>query len=173
MSKSLIIAAIGVCLIIPDKPAQAGVLGESTRGAVSGAVVGSLLGGKKGRKRGARVGAVIGLASGVSNERQRRREAEQRAEMARRQAAWSEQQRLEEARISAQREQAMRAQEPDQMLVSETQRSLIRLGYDVGTVGMTNPQLEQAVRNYQRSAGLLETGQMSQELLRHMIANGG
>ena len=62
----------------------------------------------------------------------------------------------------------------DDKLITEIQRSLIKLNLDPGTVGgVLNEKTESAIRTYQTKYNLLETGQPSQELLRHMIRNGG
>jgi len=50
---------------------------------------------------------------------------------------------------------------------------LIRLGFQPGEIGRSGPELTAAVRQYRRSKGLLETGDLSQALLAHMLRNGG
>jgi peptidoglycan hydrolase-like protein with peptidoglycan-binding domain len=60
----------------------------------------------------------------------------------------------------------------NQTLIVETQKSLIRMGYDPGTLGQAGPELTSAVFKYQRNKGLLETGELSQALLTHMLRNG-
>ncbi|MDH5216048.1 MAG: peptidoglycan-binding protein [Gammaproteobacteria bacterium] len=58
-------------------------------------------------------------------------------------------------------------------MIVETQKSLIRLGYDPGPLGQAGAELTGAVMAYQKSKGLLETGDVSQALLTHMLRNGG
>ena len=55
----------------------------------------------------------------------------------------------------------------------ETQKSLIRLGFEPGDIGVSGPALTNAVKEYQKNKGLLETGELSQALLNHLLQNGG
>ena len=108
----------------------------------------------------------------AGDEKKKREVAERRHEQER--AEWQRQKQLEQDRLRQQRQPAQgQAQSADAMLVSETQRSLIRLGYDPGSVGTMNAQTTAAIKSYQAKKGLLETGRPSQELLKHMIKNGG
>ena len=139
-------------------------------GALSGALLGNLVGGRKSARKGAIIGGVIGAASGIaSGQRQR----EQQAEAERRRAEWDAQQNAERARIEEQRAAVAPAVAASQTLIVETQKSLIRMGYDPGALGEAGPALTAAVLKYQKSKGLLETGELSQALLTHMLQNGG
>ena len=108
----------------------------------------------------------------ASEETRKWEDAERRHERER--AEWERQRQLEEDRLRSERQQVQsQSQSTDAMLVSEIQRSLIRLGYDPGPVGTMNPQTTTAIKAYQGSKGLLETGHPTQELLKHMIKHGG
>jgi uncharacterized protein YcfJ len=140
-------------------------------GALGGAILGNMVGGRKAARKGAIIGGVIGATNSIANDQQQRR---QQAEAEQRRAEWEAQQRAEQARI----EQRMAAATPpaavaDQTLIVETQKSLIRMGYDPGRLGQAGPELTAAVLQYQRNKGLLETGELSQALLTHMLRNGG
>ena len=127
------------------------------------------LGGGVGRQLGY-VGKQFFLV-GKAGEEQRKRQAAERRH-AQERAEWERQRQLEQNRLRQERQQSQ-GQSSDAILVSETQRSLIRLGYDPGRVGTMNPQTTEAIKAYQASKGLLETGRPSQELLTHMIKHGG
>jgi hypothetical protein len=47
------------------------------------------------------------------------------------------------------------------------------MGYSPGKLGQAGPELTSAVLQYQKKKGLLETGELSQALLAHMLRNGG
>lgn len=93
--------------------------------------------------------------------------------MERRQAQWTAQKSKEQDRINQQQALVPAKKAPDNTLVVETQKSLIRLGYEPGDIGVAGPALDEAVSSYQKSQGLLETGELSQALLTHMLRNGG
>jgi hypothetical protein len=151
---------------------MAGLFKSPLGSAAVGALIGGIAGGGKGAAIGAAVGGGVGLVGKASDETRKREEAEKRHAQER--AEWQRQKQREQDRLRQERQQAQsQAQSGDAMLVSETQRSLIRLGYDPGPVGTMNPQTTAAIKAYQGSKGLLETGQPSQELLRHMIKHGG
>ena len=140
-------------------------------GALGGALLGNKVGGRKAARKGAIIGGVIGATSSIANDQRQR---QQQAEAQQRRAEWEAQQLAEQARI----EQRMAAATPpaavaDQTLIVETQKSLIRMGYDPGRLGQAGPELTAAVLQYQRNKGLLETGELSQALLTHMLRNGG
>jgi uncharacterized protein YcfJ len=145
---------------------HAGVFDE----ALGGAILGNLVGGRKSARKGAIIGGVIGAAGGIANDQRQR---QQQAEAERRRAEWNAQQVAEQARIEQQRAAAAPVPAADQTLIVETQKSLIRMGYDPGALGQAGPQLSRAVLEYQKSKGLLETGELSQALLTHMLRNGG
>ncbi len=138
-------------------------------GALGGAVLGNMVGGRKAARKGAIIGGVIGAASSVG---QNRRQSEQRAEADARRAQWEAQQQAERQRIEQQRAAAP-AVAANAAIIIETQKSLIRLGYEPGTLGQAGPALTGAIMQYQKSKGLLETGEVSQALLTHMLRNGG
>lgn len=166
----LIVAATVLIALLALQAAQAGVFGAGLGGALRGAIVGDLIGGRDGAEAGAILGGVIGASEAAS---QKKRQKRQRQEAQRRQAEWARQQEAERARIQQQQAAAAPALAANQTLVVETQKSLIRLGYEPGQLGTAGPQLTQAVMNYQKSKGLLETGELSQALLTHMLRNGG
>ncbi|MFD0986757.1 peptidoglycan-binding domain-containing protein [Methyloligella solikamskensis] len=61
-------------------------------------------------------------------------------------------------------------QEASSALVTAVQRELSVRGYDVGDGdGTMTPQTEDAIRQYELSHGLVETGTPSDELLRHIV----
>jgi len=171
---SIVIVAAATIAILTPNPSHSGPLGEALGGALKGAVLGSLIDGRDGAAAGAAIGGAVGLASGIGRENQKRKQAEI-AEQRRKEREELERQRKEEReRLEKERKkEAEETQGYDPVLISEIQRSLIRLGYDPGPVGRMNPKTEEAVRSYQRDKGLLETGNLSQELLKHMIQNGG
>lgn len=151
---------------------QAQVLGRAFGGAVGGAVLGSLVGGRDGAQTGAIIGGVVGLAKGAKEKKQ----MEERQEaMARQQA---ERARIEKEQQIAEIER-LKKQESEQEnfesgTVLEVQKSLMRMGFDPGDItGQMQPATENAIRLYEQKYGLLETGRPSQELLKHMLRNGG
>ena len=152
--------------------AEAGIFKSPLGSAALGAAIGAIAGGGNGAAIGAAVGGGVGLVGKAGDEKKKREAAERQHEQER--AEWQRQKQLEQDRLRRQRQPAQgQAQSADAVLVSETQRSLIRLGYDPGSVGTMNPQTTAAIKAYQGKKGLLETGQPSQELLKHMIKNGG
>jgi len=152
--------------------AKAGIFKSPLGSAALGALIGGIAGGGNGAAIGAAVGGGVGLVGKAGDEKKKREVAER--QHAQERAEWQRQKQLEQDRLRQQRQQTQStAQSGDAMLVSETQRSLIRLGYDTGSVGRMNPQTTAAIKAYQAKKGLLETGQPSQELLKHMIKNGG
>jgi hypothetical protein len=150
----------------------AGIFKSPLGSAALGAAIGAIAGGGNGAAIGAAVGGGVGLVGKAGDEKKKREAAER--QHAQERAEWQRQKQLEQDRLNRQRQQTQgQAQSADVMLVSETQRSLIRLGYDPGPVGTMNAQTTAAIKAYQGKKGLLETGQPSQELLKHMIKNGG
>lgn len=152
-------------------PVQAGgVFGAGLGGAFRGALVGSLIDGRDGAATGAVIGGLIGAGEQASRNKRQRQIAR---ENQRRKAEWAAQQKAEAERIRQQQSAAAPRQAASQTLIIETQKSLIRLGYDPGELGKTGPALTNAVIQYQREKGLLETGELSQALMTHMLRNGG
>ena len=142
--------------------ASAGVFGASLGGALRGAIVGDLIDGRDGAAAGAVIGGLIGAGEAAA-EKKKQEESRQR------QAEWEASQQAEQERIRQQQAEVA----PEQTLRIETQKSLIRLGYDPGEIGEAGPALTDAVMQYQSSKQLLETGELSQPLLAHMLRNGG
>jgi uncharacterized protein YcfJ len=152
--------------------AVAGIFKSPLGSAALGALIGGIAGGGNGAAIGAAVGGGVGLVGKAGDETRKREAAERRHVQER--AEWQRQKQLEQDRLRRERQQTQsQAQSGDTILVSETQRSLVRLGYDPGQVGVMNLQTTTAIKAYQAEKGLLETGQPSQELLKHMIKNGG
>jgi len=154
---------IAVALGIPA--AQAGMFSD----AMGGAILGNMVGGRKAARTGAILGGVIGAANSAG---QKQRQREQQAEAERRRAMWEAEQQAEIRRIEEQRA-AVPPASGDETLIIETQKSLIRLGFEPGPLGQAGPDLTDAIRRYQKSKELLETGDVSQALLTHMLRNGG
>jgi hypothetical protein len=171
---SIVILAVVATWFMAPAPSYSGPFGEALGGALKGAVLGSLVGGRDGAAAGAAIGGAAGLATGIDRENRQRKQAEI-AEQRRKERAELEKQRQKERELQEEErnKEAEETQGYDPMLISEIQRSLIRLGYDPGPVGRMNPKTEEAVRSYQADKGLLVTGNLSQELLKHMIQNGG
>ena len=142
--------------------ASAGVFGASLGGALRGAIVGDLIDGRDGAAAGAVIGGLIGAGEAAA-EKKKQEESRQR------QAEWEASHQAEQERIRQQPAEVA----PEQTLRIETQKSLIRLGYDPGEIGEAGPALTDAVMQYQSSKQLLETGELSQPLLTHMLRNGG
>lgn len=168
--------------------ANAGIFGNAFGGAMQGALLGSLLDGRDGAGAGAAIGAGVGLLTGIGEEA-KKREAEKAAQARyeQRKLAIEERQRAEEVdRLEAQKYRvsdgvpsnlaSIGELQPheNEKLIAEIQRSLIRLEYDPGDIdGRLGDQTIEAIISYQSKVGLLETGQPSQELLKHMVRNGG
>jgi outer membrane lipoprotein SlyB len=151
---------------------HAQILGRGFGGALSGAALGSLVGGRDGAQTGAIIGGVVGLAQGAKEKKQlaARQEAYARQE--------TERQRLEQEKQQAESErhksQDVQGESFESGTVLEVQKSLTRMGFDPGNInGQIQPATENAIRLYQKKHGLLETGKPSQELLKHMLQNGG
>jgi outer membrane lipoprotein SlyB len=171
MKNKLIISfTLLVALALATNLVQAGIFGAGLGGALRGAIVGNLVDGRDGAAAGAVIGGLIGAGEAASREKKER----QRTEAAqKRQAEWQATQQAEQQRIQKQRAVAVPQNSTNQTLVIETQKSLIRLGYEPGDIGDAGPALAGAVKEYQKSKGLLETGELSQPLLTHMLRNGG
>ena len=168
--KATIIAISALAMTVLSGPVDAGIFGAGLGGALRGAMVGSLIGGRDGAGTGAVIGGLIGAGEQASRNR-RQREMQVQAE--RRKAEWAAREQAERQQIRQQQAQAAPRELAGQTIVIETQKSLIRLGYDAGELGQAGPALTNAVIGYQRSKGLLETGELSQALLTHMLRNGG
>ena len=130
------------------------------------------MGGREGAQAGAVIGGVVGLARGAKEKKQieAQREAHAR-QQAERERIQKEQQRAEMER----RKKLESAEEEFETgTVIEIQKSLVRLGFDPGEInGKMDPATENAIRLYEQKYNLLETGRPSQELLKHMLRNGG
>jgi hypothetical protein len=177
---------IGI-LILTTQPASA-FLGEAFGGAMQGALLGSLLDGREGARTGAAIGAGVGLLTGIGREAEQRK-AQEAAQVRyeQRKQAMEQQRRADEAtRWEAEMRQptdgvpsnlaTLGGPQPheDPELITEIQRSLIKLGYDPGEIdGSLSDKTIASIMRYQSARGLLETGQPSRELLKYMLRNGG
>ena len=172
-----IIAALCVSEITPV--AHAGPFGGALGGSIAGGVVGGMINGPIGRIRGSRAGATMGFIGGMADNAARRAQYDAYYHQQAARQQWEAQQH--QARAAAARmqpaQEAPRAtvvQKQSNTLVLETQKALVRLGFDPGPIeGEYGPSTASAIRQYQAKAGLLSTGQASQELLKHMLQNGG
>jgi len=164
----LAICALATGLLAPGAHAG-GLFG----GALGGAVLGNMVGGRKAARKGAIIGGVIGAAKAINESSRHQENQKQREESRRRAAQWEAEQQAEEARIERARAASAPSLATRQTLVIETQKSLIRMGYDPGNLGEAGPALTEAVTRYQDDKGLLTTGELSQPLLTHMLRNGG
>jgi outer membrane lipoprotein SlyB len=169
----------------PASPAM-GTIG----GAAAGGVLGSLIGGGKGRTAAIVGGALLGGAAGnqlvdrpVEERQQQQAEASRDREM---------QRRLDFERQSAlQRDQVQREIEERRLFeewrqertrgafsgapassgadVTSAQRYLIALGYYDGRAdGRSGPGLRSAVQRFQADRGMIQTGEITPELLQEM-----
>ncbi len=179
-----ILAATAVLALMQAEPVNADPFGEAFGSAIGGAILGGIIGGRDGAAVGAAIGGLSGYSAGSARQDERRRNRaahrhqRQRAEWERRRMV--EQSLLDQQRMLQQQQFQMQAVAPiaapafDRTLVIETQKSLIRLGGNPGGVdGRLGPQTIVAIKSYQNSKGLLETGRPSQSLLMHMLQNGG
>lgn len=148
------------------------ILGRGFGGAMSGAVLGSLVGGRNGAQKGAMIGGAIGLIEGSveKSNNESKREARERQQ--------AEREKIErdrhQAELNNQKKQEATQDNVDTGTVMEIQKSLMRLNYDPGNInGQMQPATENAIRLYEQKYKLLETGKPSQELLKHMLRNGG
>lgn len=151
---------------------QAQVLGRGFGGALGGAALGSLVGGREGAQAGAVIGGVVGLAQGAKEKKQIQA---QREAQARQQA---ERERIQKEQQLAEMERRKKLETAEEEFeagtVIEIQKSLVRMGFDPGEInGKMQPATENAIRLYEQKYSLLETGRPSQELLKHMLRNGG
>ena len=168
MNGKRLICMVALTAIVMTLPsANAGIFGDGLGGAFQGAMLGSLIDGRDGAAAGAVIGGLIGAGESASRNKSRKQDAESR------QAEWAASQQAEQQRLRQQQAAAAPVQSADQTLVIESQKSLIRLGFEPGDLGQTGPALTEAVIGYQRGQGLLETGQLSQALLTHMLRDGG
>ncbi len=110
-------------------------------GALGGAVLGNMVGGRKAARTGAIIGGVIGAAKSTG---QQQRQREQQAEAEQRRARWEAEQQAEIRRIEEQRA-AVPPASGDETLIIETQKSLIRLGFEPGPLGQAGPELTDAI----------------------------
>jgi peptidoglycan hydrolase-like protein with peptidoglycan-binding domain len=159
-----------VLIFMLSATAQAGIFGEGLGGALRGAILGRMIDGRDGAAAGAVIGGLIGAGKTASRNKKQK---EQAAEAQRRQAEWAAQAKSEREKLSIQPIHAAPQQGSSDTLVVETQKSLIRLGFEPGEIGSAGSALTDAVMTYQKQHGLLETGELSQALLTHMLRNGG
>jgi uncharacterized protein YcfJ len=186
--KKLILALVCLAVFVPSLQAQ--IFEDGFAGALSGAMLGSLVGGRSGAAWGAAIGGGVGMIEGA-NQRDRQNEAaaafrRQREER----AAWEreDQRRRQQEMTALAAKQECCAPKPgaitltstnaapsaDMLIVLETKKSLVRMGYDPGPIdNQLNPQTVQAIKGYEVKYSLLVTGRPSQELLKHMLQHGG
>jgi hypothetical protein len=151
---------------------QAQVLGRAFGGAMGGAILGALVGGEEGAQAGAVIGGAVGLAKGAQEKSQMEAQREARARQQAEHKKIEKEQQL--AEIEHLKKQESTAEKVETGTVLEIQKSLIRMGYDPGDInGKAQPATENAIRLYEQKHNLLETGRPSQELLKHMLRNGG
>jgi hypothetical protein len=182
----LVLMIVG-SLILTARPASA-FLGETFGGAMKGAALGSLLGGRDGARTGAGIGAGVGLLTGESRESgQRKAEAAAQTRYEQQRLALEQERQADEAaRWKAESKRfadgvpsnlvSIGGLQPreDPELIAGIQSALTNLGYDPGNAdGNLSDKTIAAIMRYQSRAGLLETGQPSVELLKHMLRNGG
>lgn len=188
MNRMVLVAVLVGATIGWVRPIEAGIFGNAFGGAMQGGLLGSLLDGRDGAQTGAAIGAGVGLLTGIA-ENEKRRDAEKAAQERYEQRKWAmeEQQRAADAARWETEKYQMEDGVPsnlasigglqpheDAKLITEIQRSLVKLGYDPGNAdGRLSEQTITGILVYQSRAGLLETGQPSQELLKHMVRNGG
>jgi len=165
-NKTLIVLGMAFATVLLCQPLQAGIFGDGMGGAFRGAMLGHLIDGRDGAAAGAVIGGLIGAGRSASRQKRQR---QQQQETQRRQAEWAAQQQANEERIRQQHAAAAPEQAAKPTLLVETQKSLIRLGYEPGALGSGGRDLTNAVTSYQRDKGLLETGELSQALLTHML----
>ena len=142
--KKLIMALFCLAVLVPSLQAQ--IFEGGFAGALSGAVLGSLVGGRSGAAWGAAVGGGVGMIQGA-NEGDRRKEAEaayRRQQQER--AVWEreDQRRRQQEMAALAAKQECCAPKPgaitptltnaapsgDTLIVLETKKSLVRMGYD-------------------------------------------
>ncbi len=188
MKKLVLALLIGLCLF--GLPLEAQIFEGGFAGALSGAMLGSLVGGRSGAAWGAAIGGGVGMIEGA-NERDRQHEAEAAFRRQREERAiWErdDQRRRQQEMASLAAKQECCPVKPgaitptsnnaspsaDTVIVLETKKSLVRMGYDPGPIdNQLNPQTVQAIKGYEVKYSLLVTGKPSQELLKHMLQHGG
>jgi hypothetical protein len=175
MKKLLIYSTVVLIAFSLFFPVMAGIFGRGFRGALGGAILGSLVGGRRGAQAGAVIGGGIGLIRGAQ---EKKRQEEARAAAFRRQqeerTRWAEKQKREEEERMRVTHEQKQADDTRATLVIEIQKALVRVGIDPGEInGELSPATVNAIKLYQMKNNLLETGQPSQELLKHMLRHGG
>lgn len=161
-SSLCLLATVALITTGSPKPARAGMLGGALLGGVGGSLVGGILGGRSGSRAGALIGGFVGAASGAERSYQRRYIAQRRA------AAYAP------SSYRAAPRRAAPVASASSTTVVETQKALVRLGFDPGPIdGAMGASTRRAIRTYQQAQGLPVTGQPSDALLKHMLRNGG
>lgn len=177
-----------LCLLAFALPLQAQIFEGGFAAALSGAMLGSLVGGRSGAAWGAAIGGGVGMIEGA-NQRNRQKEAEaafrrQREERALWEREDQRRRQQEMAALSAKQEccassasavnTLVSTPPADTLIVLETKKSLVRMGYDPGPIdNQLYSQTVDAIRTYEVRYSLLVTGRPSQELLKHMLQHGG
>jgi len=177
-------------LLLPFAAADAEPWGSTAGGVVVGGAIGGLVAGVP----GAAVGVVLGglTGAGADNEarqeyqeavrsseymdqaeweRHRRKRNQQLADL--RQESWDDDNNRQPRIKVASLDPSVPLPSSDMALINDTQRSLIKQGYDPGELGTLNRQTVAEITAYQVRYGLLETGRPSKQLLHHMRQHGG
>ena len=187
MKKLALVLLIGLCVAVSTEAQifEGGFAGPSFRSNAGFACRRQF-----GAAWGAAIGGGVGMIEGA-NERDRQNEAQaafRRQQQER--AAWErEDQRRrqqEMAALAAKQEccapksvaitptSTNAAPSADTLIVLETKKSLVRMGYDPGPIdNQLNPQTVEEIKEYEVKYSLLVTGRPSQELLKHMLQHGG
>jgi len=186
LKRSIVLLAV----TLPIADAGADPWASTAGGGVVGGVIGGLVAGVPGAAVGVVLGGTMGHGADAEKqaeqqkairsadyfqqadwERERRKRNQQLADL--RQENWGSnnypQPTVKVASISAD----VAVPSSDMALVTDIQRSLIKLGYDPGEMGVLNRQTVAVIKLYQEQHDLIETGRPSPQLLRHLHQNGG
>lgn len=176
--------------LLPVAAAQAEPWGSTAGGVVVGGTVGGLVAGAP----GAAVGVVLGGLTGAGADKEARQEQQDaiRSSNYMDQAEWERERRKRNQQLADLRQESWDADNnaqptikvvsldssvavpaSDVTLITDTQRSLIKMGYDPGELGTLTRQSVAVIKLYQAEHNLLETGRPSQALLAHMRQHGG
>ena len=177
-------------LALPFAAAQAEPWGSTAGGVVVGGTVGGMVAGVP----GAAAGVVLGGLTGAGADKEARQEQQQaiRSSDYMDQAEWERERRKRNQQLADLRQESWDADNnpqpsikvaslnpgvavpsSDVALITDTQRSLIKMGYDPGELGTLTRQTVAVIKLYQSEHDLLETGRPSQALLQHMRQHGG
>jgi len=179
-----------ILMVLPFAAAHAEPWGDTASGVIVGGAVGGLVAGVP----GAAVGVVLGglTGAGADNEARQERQEAIRSSDYMDQAEWERERRKRNQQLADLRRESWDADNnpqptikvaslnssvpvpsSDVALITDTQRSLIKMGYDPGELGTLTRQSVAVIKLYQAEHDLLETGRPSQALLQHMRQHGG